>query len=252
MSGRLTGTKRTRNEARGKTLKDSMCEICLKILTLKSVQRHTNAKSIQKSSSYILGFNNCEFAVTSNSTFEITGRCPRRSTRGPPYRVSVTIELSSGDITGDCTCPKYYYWCKHIAALAITFIRDSANFSFISLTVHQQREEEKIQEEIRRQNNISGYVYVVISRKDFVSDGWDEAYNPTHFETEILGIYDNEEAANERALEEVEELGGDEEDESIFNSDGLVYFSEMADTTQPLPHEVVVFVEKKPLMKDCL
>lgn len=256
MSVIITGVKRTREEAKGRrTLKDKLFESCLSVLTPKCVQRHTGPISLERSSSYVLGFTNCEFVMKSDTPlkYEITGICSRRSTRGAPYKVSVAVKKDENeyDITSDCTCPKYYNWCKHMAALAITFIKDQDSFEFVPFQVHQQREEVKRQEEIERQRRISKYVYVVISRKDYLSDGWNDHRNPKYFESKILGIYDNEEAANDRALEEVEEMGGDPEDDSLYNSDGLVYYSEMADENIPLPHEDVVFVKMKPLMKRC-
>ena len=149
-------------------------------------------------------------------------------------------------IKSSCDCPMGA-WCKHTVALALTFIKHQEEFEFITPEMQQVRKEKERRRQLQIQKTVDRYVYVVIRRKDYLSDGWDDYRNPEYFESQIVGIYDNKDAANDCALKQVDDMGGDVEDESIY-CDGLVCFSEMSDESIPMPHDNVVLIERHAVM----
>ena len=85
------------------------------LLSRRQIHAFTDDISFERASGYVGDFD--EYTKDQNG---ISGTVVGRSTN-EEYAVSIEVNEEQ-QLEGSCSCPSYHHWCKHIAALGLTYI----------------------------------------------------------------------------------------------------------------------------------
>ena len=115
----------TLNEEQSSNDENESKRICIdleEVITKQAVYNQSDDISIERSEEYM----DCIYSATvDNDEYNISA-----SVNDYFVTISVVIDPKTNKprLTGDCSCPSFRHWCKHLVAVGIKYAQDPKNF----------------------------------------------------------------------------------------------------------------------------